>query len=164
MGPSTPRAGYWSAQVHNVSFGSASGSDYPQLAIDSNYTDARFDLASVEAAIREWESAVNRHVLAERPQDTKARQHLGEVLFLGAMTSPRPAITPTRLCDTAKRLFCVHPMPRCGSISVQRSPRWGGSKKRRGIRAGAANLSAVAARTAGPEGDSGARSSLIRLD
>jgi len=30
MGPSTPRAGYWSAQVHNVSFGSASGSDYPQ--------------------------------------------------------------------------------------------------------------------------------------
>jgi hypothetical protein len=32
MGPSTPRAGYWSAQVHNVSFGSASGSDYPQVA------------------------------------------------------------------------------------------------------------------------------------
>ena len=54
------------------------------LAIDPKYTDARFDLASAEAANREWESAANdfKQVLQERPADAKARQHLGEVLFL----------------------------------------------------------------------------------
>jgi tetratricopeptide (TPR) repeat protein len=52
------------------------------LAIDPSYTDARFDLASVEAASREWEPAATdfRRVLQERPEDSRASQHLGEVL------------------------------------------------------------------------------------
>ena len=54
------------------------------LELDAKYTDARFDLASAEAAGGEWEAAANdfRQVARERPQDPKSRQHLGEVLFL----------------------------------------------------------------------------------
>jgi tetratricopeptide (TPR) repeat protein/mono/diheme cytochrome c family protein len=54
------------------------------LAIDPAYTDARFDLASVEAASGKWESAAAgfKQVLAERPEHAKTRQHLGEVLAL----------------------------------------------------------------------------------
>ena len=41
-------------------------------------------MASVEAASREWESAAAdfRKVLEERPEDSRAHQHLGEVLVL----------------------------------------------------------------------------------
>jgi tetratricopeptide (TPR) repeat protein len=51
------------------------------LTIDAAYTDARFDLASVEAAAGKWESAAAsfKQVLAERPEHAKAREHLGEV-------------------------------------------------------------------------------------
>ncbi|HXK04041.1 MAG TPA: tetratricopeptide repeat protein [Verrucomicrobiae bacterium] len=54
------------------------------LQLDPGYTDARFDLASAEAASEEWENAANdfRQVLKERPGDSKAQEHLGEVLFL----------------------------------------------------------------------------------
>lgn len=54
------------------------------LQIDPAYTDARYDLASAEAAGSMWEAAAKdfREVLAKRPEDEKARQHLGEVLFL----------------------------------------------------------------------------------
>jgi tetratricopeptide (TPR) repeat protein len=54
------------------------------LEIDPSYTDARFDLASVEAARAEWEPAAAdfRRVMLERPEDARARQHLGEVLVL----------------------------------------------------------------------------------
>ena len=54
------------------------------LSIDPAYTDARFDLASVEAASGEWEPAASdfRKVLEERPDDSRARQHLPEVLIL----------------------------------------------------------------------------------
>jgi tetratricopeptide (TPR) repeat protein len=54
------------------------------LAIDPSYTDARFDLASVEAAGGEWEPAAAdfRKVLEERPDDSRARQHLGEVFVI----------------------------------------------------------------------------------
>jgi Flp pilus assembly protein TadD len=54
------------------------------LAMDANYTDARFDLASAEAASGEWENAANdfRQVMKERPDNLKAREHLGEVLLL----------------------------------------------------------------------------------
>jgi Flp pilus assembly protein TadD len=54
------------------------------LKIDPAYTDARFDLASAEAASEEWENAANdfRQVLRERPSDSKAQEHLGEVLLL----------------------------------------------------------------------------------
>ncbi|HYL97033.1 MAG TPA: tetratricopeptide repeat protein, partial [Terriglobales bacterium] len=54
------------------------------LAIAPDYTDARFDLASVEAARGEWEAAAGgfQQVLKERPEDSKARQHLGEALYL----------------------------------------------------------------------------------
>jgi tetratricopeptide (TPR) repeat protein len=53
------------------------------LELDPKFTDARYDLASAEAASREWEPAVSefKQVLAERPDDAKARRHLGEVLF-----------------------------------------------------------------------------------
>jgi tetratricopeptide (TPR) repeat protein len=54
------------------------------LAINPTYTDARFDLASVQAARGEWEAAVNefQRVLKERPDDSKTRQHLGDALYL----------------------------------------------------------------------------------
>ena len=54
------------------------------LELDPKYTDARFNLASVEAAGGEWQSAAAdfKRVLAEDSANAKARQHLGEVLFL----------------------------------------------------------------------------------
>jgi tetratricopeptide (TPR) repeat protein len=54
------------------------------LALDASYTDARFDLASVEAAAQKYEAAAAdfQQVLKERPDYAKAKQHLGEVLFL----------------------------------------------------------------------------------
>jgi Flp pilus assembly protein TadD/mono/diheme cytochrome c family protein len=54
------------------------------LALDPAYTDARFDLASVQAASGEWASAVAefQRVLEQRPQDSRTRQHLGEALYL----------------------------------------------------------------------------------
>jgi len=54
------------------------------LAIDPSYTDARFDLASVDAAAGKWEAAATqfKQVLAERPDYAKAQEHLGEVLVL----------------------------------------------------------------------------------
>jgi Flp pilus assembly protein TadD len=54
------------------------------LSIDPSYTDARFDLASAEAANKEWENAATdfNRVLTERPEDAKAARHLGEVLLL----------------------------------------------------------------------------------
>jgi Flp pilus assembly protein TadD len=54
------------------------------LAIEPGYTDARFDLASVQAAQGRWEAAVNefQQVLKERPDDSKTRQHLGQALYL----------------------------------------------------------------------------------
>jgi Flp pilus assembly protein TadD len=53
------------------------------LALDPAYTDARFDLASVQAARGEWASAATefRHVLEQRPDDSKARQHLADALY-----------------------------------------------------------------------------------
>ena len=53
------------------------------LELDPKFTDALYNLASAEAANRRWEAAARdfRQVLAERPGDPKARQHLGEVLF-----------------------------------------------------------------------------------
>lgn len=54
------------------------------LELDPKYTDARFNLASVEAASAEWQPAATdfKQVLAEEPANAKAHQHLGEVLFL----------------------------------------------------------------------------------
>ncbi len=54
------------------------------LALDAAYTDARFDLASVQAARGEWDSAVAefQQVLQQRPDDTKTRGHLGDALYL----------------------------------------------------------------------------------
>jgi tetratricopeptide (TPR) repeat protein len=54
------------------------------LALDESYTDARFDLASVEAASGEWEPAASdfKQVLQARPDDARALLHLGEVLML----------------------------------------------------------------------------------
>ena len=56
------------------------------LVLDAAYTDARFDLASVEAARGEWDSAVTefQRVLAVRPDDSKTREHLGAALYLWA--------------------------------------------------------------------------------
>jgi tetratricopeptide (TPR) repeat protein len=54
------------------------------LTLDASYTDARFDLASAEAANKEWEAAAAdfKQVLTERADDAKAARHLGEVLLL----------------------------------------------------------------------------------
>jgi tetratricopeptide (TPR) repeat protein len=54
------------------------------LTLDAAYTDARFDLASVQAARAEWEPAVAefQRVLQQRPDDSKTRGHLGDALYL----------------------------------------------------------------------------------
>jgi len=54
------------------------------LAADAHYPNARFGLASVEASSGRFEAAANdfKQVLQERPDDTKASQHYGEVLIL----------------------------------------------------------------------------------
>jgi tetratricopeptide (TPR) repeat protein len=54
------------------------------LQLDPKFTDARYNLASLEASAGKWELAVNdfRQVLTEDPQNEKAQQHLGEVLIL----------------------------------------------------------------------------------
>ena len=54
------------------------------LKLDPKFTDARFNLASVEASAGEWEPAAHdfKQVVAEDGNYPKARQHLGEVLFL----------------------------------------------------------------------------------
>jgi len=54
------------------------------LELNPKFTDARFDLASVEAEGGLWQDAASnfKRVLAERPGDARAHQHLGEVLFL----------------------------------------------------------------------------------
>jgi tetratricopeptide (TPR) repeat protein len=56
------------------------------VRFDPAYTDARFDLASVQAARGEWDNAVTefQRVLAQRPDDTKTREHLGAALYLWA--------------------------------------------------------------------------------
>jgi Flp pilus assembly protein TadD len=53
------------------------------LQINSAFTDARFNLASVEAEDGDLQSAVTdfRQVLSERSDYPKARDHLGDVLF-----------------------------------------------------------------------------------
>ncbi|MGI9072347.1 MAG: tetratricopeptide repeat protein [Bryobacteraceae bacterium] len=53
------------------------------LDLNPKFTDARYDLGSAEAAAGEWQAAVSdlKQVLAERSDHSKARQHLGEVLF-----------------------------------------------------------------------------------
>jgi Flp pilus assembly protein TadD/mono/diheme cytochrome c family protein len=54
------------------------------LRMEPTYTDARYDLASVQAARQEWDDATAnfKAVLVERPDDAKARQHLGDALYL----------------------------------------------------------------------------------
>jgi tetratricopeptide (TPR) repeat protein len=54
------------------------------LEINPEYTEARFDLASIDAQSGDLEAAATgfQRVLAEKPDHPKARQHLGEVLFL----------------------------------------------------------------------------------
>lgn len=54
------------------------------LQLDPKYTDARYNLASLEARTGEWEAAASnfKEVTIEKPDNDKARQHLGEVMFL----------------------------------------------------------------------------------
>jgi tetratricopeptide (TPR) repeat protein/mono/diheme cytochrome c family protein len=56
------------------------------LELDPKYTDARYNLASVEANNEEWPAAVSdfQQILATNPTHKNALQHLGEVLFLWA--------------------------------------------------------------------------------
>ncbi|HKE26910.1 MAG TPA: tetratricopeptide repeat protein [Bryobacteraceae bacterium] len=51
------------------------------MELDTTYTDARFNLASVEASNGKWEPAAAdfAQVLRERPEDARAAQHLAEV-------------------------------------------------------------------------------------
>jgi tetratricopeptide (TPR) repeat protein len=54
------------------------------LELDPKYTDARYNLASVEANDEEWPAAARNYqqILASNPDHKNARLHLGEVLFL----------------------------------------------------------------------------------
>jgi tetratricopeptide (TPR) repeat protein len=54
------------------------------LALDRGYTDARYALASAEAANGQFDASAEdfRQVLRERPDNMKARQHLGDALYL----------------------------------------------------------------------------------
>ncbi len=54
------------------------------IEIDRTYTDARFNLASVEASNGEWQAAAAdfTQVMKERPEDGRAAQHLGDVMIL----------------------------------------------------------------------------------
>jgi Flp pilus assembly protein TadD len=54
------------------------------LEMDPGYTDARYNLASAEAENGEWEAAARdfKQVITERPDNSKAHEHLGEVLYL----------------------------------------------------------------------------------
>jgi Flp pilus assembly protein TadD/mono/diheme cytochrome c family protein len=56
------------------------------LEIDPKYSDARYNLASAEATNGEWKAALEdyKQVTVEKPANEKARQHLGEVLYLWA--------------------------------------------------------------------------------
>ena len=58
------------------------------LQLDPKYTDARYNLASVEANAEDWPKAAAdfKKVLEGNPNHQNARQHLGEVLFCGATT------------------------------------------------------------------------------
>jgi tetratricopeptide (TPR) repeat protein len=73
------------------------------LLLDPRYTDARYDLGSVQAARAEWDDAAAsfRLVLEARPDDAKARQHLGQTLCLWAdslaqANQPEPALARYR--------------------------------------------------------------------
>jgi len=52
--------------------------------MDPTYTDARYDLASEEAASGNFEAAAAdfKQVLVEKPDHEKAREHLGQVYVL----------------------------------------------------------------------------------
>ncbi len=54
------------------------------LALDPKYTDARFNLASVEANNKQWSAAAAdfQAVLDSNPNHKNARQRLGEVLYM----------------------------------------------------------------------------------
>jgi tetratricopeptide (TPR) repeat protein/mono/diheme cytochrome c family protein len=54
------------------------------VALDGSYADAIYDLASVQAARADWDDAVAgfKQVLEVRPDNAKARQHLGAALYL----------------------------------------------------------------------------------
>ena len=54
------------------------------LYIDPGFIDALFDLAIAEAEYGDLEAAGNdfKRVLAARPGDAKAKQHLGELLYM----------------------------------------------------------------------------------
>lgn len=56
------------------------------LEIDPHYTDARFNLASVDASTGQWEAAAVefKQVLSERPDDSKTVEHLSKVLIFWA--------------------------------------------------------------------------------
>jgi Flp pilus assembly protein TadD/mono/diheme cytochrome c family protein len=56
------------------------------LEIDPQYSDARYNLASAEATGGDWKDAAENYkeVITEKPDNAKARQHLGEVLYLWA--------------------------------------------------------------------------------
>lgn len=56
------------------------------LEIDPKYSDARYNLAGAEATNGQWKDAAENYkeVTIEKPDNAKARQHLGEVYYLWA--------------------------------------------------------------------------------
>jgi Flp pilus assembly protein TadD len=56
------------------------------LTLDPKYTDARYNLASIEASNQQWSDAADdfSEILKGNPDHKKAQQHLGEVYFMWA--------------------------------------------------------------------------------
>jgi Flp pilus assembly protein TadD len=54
------------------------------LKLDPKFTDARYNLASLEASSSQWQPAAAdfKQVVNEDPSNEKAKQHLGEVLIM----------------------------------------------------------------------------------
>ncbi len=77
---------YGSALYAKGDIGEAEEQFRRALQLDPKYTDARYNLASVEANNSQWaDSAADfQQVLSSNPDHKNARQHLGEVYFMWA--------------------------------------------------------------------------------
>jgi Flp pilus assembly protein TadD len=77
---------YGAALFANGDVGEAEQQFRHALELDPKYTDARYNLASVEANASDWVDAASdfQKVLLSNPDHKNARLHLGEVLFMWA--------------------------------------------------------------------------------
>jgi tetratricopeptide (TPR) repeat protein len=86
-----PQSAIAAGELGTALFASADSQEAEQqfkraLELDPKYTDARYNLASVEATNAQWPEAVSdfKLVLNSNPNHKNASQHLGEALFMWA--------------------------------------------------------------------------------